>query len=160
VARARALAEAKADDLRSPVKINARVWEGVYVDEVIGALWSYAMIEASRCTPEEAPEYQQTVVAIVPSGASTPDPSAIDDRPKNDETGIVVGSVGADGRAYLRADLSTKGGPEVWGRSGNANTAAINFGQVLESADCIRCQGQLITASFWAKSAQRRQSRQ
>ena len=33
----------------------------------------------------------------------------------------------------------------------NANAAAINFGQVLESAVSIRAQGQQVTLSFWAK---------
>jgi hypothetical protein len=37
-------------------------------------------------------------------------------------------------------------------QSANSNLAAINFGQVLESADCYRCQGQQITVSFWAKA--------
>jgi len=35
--------------------------------------------------------------------------------------------------------------------SGNANTAAINFGQVLETSDSLRAQGQQVTLSFWAK---------
>jgi hypothetical protein len=35
--------------------------------------------------------------------------------------------------------------------SGNANAAAINFGQVLETADSIRAQGQQVTLSFYAK---------
>ncbi len=38
-----------------------------------------------------------------------------------------------------------------FGRAGgNSNTAAINIGQVLESADSVRCQGQTVTLSFWA----------
>ena len=52
------------------------------------------------------------------------------------------------------ADISVPGfsqSLQVYRSSGNANTAAITFGQVLETADCIRCQGQLMTASFWAK---------
>jgi hypothetical protein len=35
-------------------------------------------------------------------------------------------------------------------QSGNTNTAAINLGQVIETADSIRMQGQTITFSFWA----------
>jgi hypothetical protein len=35
--------------------------------------------------------------------------------------------------------------------SGNSNAAAINFGQVLETADSIRAQGQQVTLSFYAK---------
>ena len=39
----------------------------------------------------------------------------------------------------------------VWGRaSTNTNTAQINLGQVLETADSIRMQGQPVTLSFWA----------
>jgi hypothetical protein len=34
--------------------------------------------------------------------------------------------------------------------SGNTNTANISFGQVVETADSIRCQGQTVTFSFWA----------
>lgn len=38
-----------------------------------------------------------------------------------------------------------------WGRqSSNANTAVINLGQVLETADTIRMQGLPVTFSFWA----------
>ena len=40
-----------------------------------------------------------------------------------------------------------------WGRaSSNTDTHAIYLGQVLESADCIRTQGQQVTLSFWAKA--------
>ena len=34
----------------------------------------------------------------------------------------------------------------------NANTAVINLGQVVETLDAIRCQGQLVTLSFWAQA--------
>jgi hypothetical protein len=37
-------------------------------------------------------------------------------------------------------------------QSGNSNTAAINLGQVMETADAIRCQGQELSFSFWAKA--------
>src|SRR5258708_3201084 len=34
----------------------------------------------------------------------------------------------------------------------NANTAVINLGQVVETLDSIRCQGQIVTLSFWAQA--------
>jgi hypothetical protein len=37
-------------------------------------------------------------------------------------------------------------------QAANTNTAAINLGQVMETADAIRCQGQLLTFSFWARA--------
>jgi hypothetical protein len=36
--------------------------------------------------------------------------------------------------------------------AGNSNTGAITLGQVLESADSYRAQGQLMTLSFWARA--------
>jgi|SRR5579859_3386634 len=40
-----------------------------------------------------------------------------------------------------------------WGRANaNSNTAVINLGQVVETADSIRVQGQQVTLSFWAQA--------
>ena len=36
-------------------------------------------------------------------------------------------------------------------QSGNSNTAAINVGQVIETFDALRCQGQTVALSFWAR---------
>lgn len=36
--------------------------------------------------------------------------------------------------------------------SGNASTTPVTLGQVLETADCYRAQGQVMTLSFWAKA--------
>lgn len=36
--------------------------------------------------------------------------------------------------------------------SGNANSAPIVLGQILETADSIRCQGRYVTFSFWAQA--------
>ena len=36
-------------------------------------------------------------------------------------------------------------------QSGNASTATISFGQVIETFDALRCQGQTVTLSFWAQ---------
>ena len=52
------------------------------------------------------------------------------------------------------ADTSIPGFSQncTWGRSnGNANTAPIYFGQVIETLDCIRLQGQQVCFSFYAK---------
>jgi hypothetical protein len=116
-----------------------RFYEGEYVDEVSGALWSYSRISAVTLGPDDPePEYVQTVVAIDPSGASEAgDKSDVEMKPKNDETGIVVASLGKDQRVYLRADLSTSGGPESWAKAAVAAyhyykadhiIAEINFG--------------------------------
>ncbi len=36
-------------------------------------------------------------------------------------------------------------------QSGNANLSTINVGQVIETFDSLRCQGQIVTLSFWAR---------
>lgn len=39
----------------------------------------------------------------------------------------------------------------VWGRSvGDTHTVGLSVGQVIESVDSVRCQGQVVTLSFWA----------
>lgn len=35
----------------------------------------------------------------------------------------------------------------------NTNTSAFNLGQVLETGDSVKCQGQTVTLSFWARNA-------
>ena len=37
-------------------------------------------------------------------------------------------------------------------QSGSANTAIVSVGQVMETFDALRCQGQTVTLSFWAKA--------
>jgi len=37
-------------------------------------------------------------------------------------------------------------------QAGNASSATINVGQALETLDSLRCQGQTVTLSFWAKA--------
>jgi len=94
-----------------------RFYEGVYVDEVEGSLWTYELIEQSRCTEEDLPEMRQTIVIIDPSGTMDKSKEAdIETRPTNDEVGIVVASLGVDGRVYLRQDLSCVEGPKGWGK--------------------------------------------
>src|SRR5262249_9229149 len=39
-----------------------------------------------------------------------------------------------------------------FGRGAGTDTAVINLGQVIETADSIKAQGQQVTLSFWAKA--------
>lgn len=147
-----------------------RFWEGVYIDEVEGSLWTYEEIEKARCTEEDLPEMRSTIVIIDPSGTMDKSKEAdIDTKPTNDEVGIVVASLGVDGRVYLRQDISRVDGPTQWGKAAVAAyhafkadriTAEVNFGggmveYVIKSIDpnvpvkCIRAapgQGKHIRA--------------
>ena len=80
-------------------ELNAEVLE-----DVEGALWSNALIEAARV--RKAPDMERIVVAIDP--ATTSGENA-------DETGIVVAGRGVDGDAYVLRDLSCRMTSNGWG---------------------------------------------
>ena len=73
------------------------------INEIPGALWSRAVIEASRVTV--CPTLTRIVVAIDPSVTSGEG---------SDEAGIVTGGLGKDGNGYLLADLSRRDSPMGW----------------------------------------------
>lgn len=113
-----------------PERQRKRFFEGVYVDEFEGALWSYELIEAGRCAPEDISEDKRAsvVVALDPSGAAGHDDLSAD------EIGIVVAARSTDGDCYILADLSCREAPAVWGR--RAVTAFHSY-----RADCIVAEG-------------------
>lgn len=75
------------------------------LDDVPGALWTRAMIDAAR--RDEYPDLWRVVVAVDPAVTSGAD---------SDETGIVVAGAGVDDHGYVLADLSCKLSPEGWAR--------------------------------------------
>jgi phage terminase large subunit-like protein len=109
-----------------PERQRRRFYEGVYTDEVDGALWTYEVIDSSRCAVEDIPEEKRAsvVVALDPSGAAGHDDLGAD------EIEIVVAARGTDGDCYILADLSCREAPAVWGR--RAVTAFHEY-----RADCI-----------------------
>jgi hypothetical protein len=113
-------AEYLADLENLPERQRKRFYEGEYVDEVEGALWSYEGIERNRVDAVPLERCARIVVAVDPSGAgSKEDESA-------DEIGIVVAAKGHDGHAYILADRSVRDSPAAWGRA--AVTAYHEFG--------------------------------
>lgn len=107
-----------------PERQRKRFYEGVYVDEYEGALWTYEGLERGRV--EELPENQRrrVVVAVDPSGAASPEDET------RDEIGIVVAALGQDGHGYVLDDRSLRDSPSAWARQ--ALTAYHEYG-----ADCI-----------------------
>lgn len=102
------------DYLRSletlPARQRKRFYEGVYVDELDNALWTYELIEAARIEEFPVERCRRIVVAVDPSGAAGKDDN------KRDEIGIVVAALGDDGCAYVLADRSVRDSPATWGR--------------------------------------------
>jgi phage terminase large subunit-like protein len=76
---------------------------GELLEDVEGALWTLALIDAARVAA--APDMQRIVVGVDPSGGSGPD---------SDEQGIIVAGIGIDGDVYILADRSCKLSPHGW----------------------------------------------
>ena len=125
-----------------PERQRKRFYEGVYVDALDDALWSYEIIDMHRCAPGSLPvsDRKSVVVAVDPSGAQSPD----DDR---DEIGIVVAARGQDGDAYILSDLSCREAAPAWARR-----AVHAFHEY--SADCIVAEtnfgGDMVRATIHA----------
>ena len=82
--------------------------EGELLADVAGALFTLDRISGSRVGPGDIPENRpSTVVAIDPANTS---------HERSDETGIVCAVQGDDGHAYIVADRSMRGSPEVHAR--------------------------------------------
>lgn len=126
-----------------PERQRKRFYEGLYVDQLDGALWTYEAIEVARCKPDDIPEAERAavVVALDPSGAAGRDDLGAD------EIGIVVAARGTNGDCYILADRSCREAPSVWGR--RAVTAYHEF-----RADCIVAEsnfgGEMVRATIHA----------
>ncbi|VFU10244.1 phage terminase large subunit [Methylocella tundrae] len=126
-----------------PEKQRKRFYEGIYVDEVDGALWTYGLIDANRRPEDTIPADKRAavVVAVDPSGAAGRDDLG------SDEIGIIVAARGFDGDGYILDDLSCREAPIVWGRR-----AVIAFHKY--RADCIVAEsnfgGEMVRATIQA----------
>jgi phage terminase large subunit-like protein len=96
---------------RLPERQRKRFYEGVYVDELDGALFTYEVIARGRASEFALARCRRVVVAVDPSGAAGRDDE------KADEIGIVVAARGDDGHAYVLADRSLRDAPAAWGRA-------------------------------------------
>lgn len=70
-----------------------------------GALWTGALLEASRVSPVGLPRFRRVVVGVDPSVA---------DGGEACEAGIVVGGLGEDGLAYVVEDATIAASPKEW----------------------------------------------
>lgn len=81
---------------------------GEVLDDVVGALWTRAMLDAANA-PVKIPDFQRIVVAVDPSGVRDQNDTG------SDEVGIVAVAKGVDGRGYVLADWSCRMSPLGWG---------------------------------------------
>jgi hypothetical protein len=125
-----------------PERQRKRFYEGVYVSEIEGALWTLEQLERVRVEPDEVPQLERIVVAVDPSGAR-----GLEDK-RSDEIGIIVAGKAVDGRAYVLEDLTCRLGPSGWAKravdafhkwGADAIVAEMNYGKAMVE-DTIRAQ--------------------
>ena len=83
-------------------RLGRQELEGELLDDIEGALWSRADIDATRVGRDAVPDLIRVVVGVDP---------AVTNNERSDETGIVVVGEARDGHAYVLADRSLKGTP-------------------------------------------------
>jgi predicted phage terminase large subunit-like protein len=89
-----------------PTKQRKRFFEGEYIEEIDGALWTIEKLDQHRA--DVSPDLKRIVIAVDPSGCSG------DEDTRSDEVGIIVAGLGEDGAAYILEDLSGHHGPAGW----------------------------------------------
>lgn len=89
-----------------PKRKRQRFFEGLFLSDVEGALWSDSMISAALCKNFGA--FVQTIVAVDPSVSHMPD---------SDECGIIVGSKDESGNGIIQADLSGQMSTKTWAQT-------------------------------------------
>ncbi|HXJ64311.1 MAG TPA: phage terminase large subunit [Actinomycetota bacterium] len=121
-----------------PERRRRRFFDGVYSEEIEGALWTLELLERARGAPTDVPRtLRRVVVAVDPSGTDGEEDA------RSDDVGIVVVGLGSDGDAYVLADLTCNLPPEGWGRrvvwayekyGADAVVAEVNFGGAMVRA--------------------------
>ena len=97
------LEDERAHDERTNTGRYGHIWLGDYEPQAIGAIWNRLTLHNGRV--EEAPEMGRIVVSVDP---------AISSEEGSNEHGIIVAGIGSDGRGYVLADVTTRGGPSQW----------------------------------------------
>jgi len=103
---ATALAEFKAR--YEGTRVGRQELYGELLEEIEGALWTRNIIEKSRVTKDDLPEFQRIVVAIDPAVTSSEN---------SDETGIVVCGMTSSKQYYVLDDRTLRATPDNWART-------------------------------------------
>lgn len=96
---------AKMEQAYAGTRLGRQEIGGELLDDVEGALWTLALIEACRVPAVHRPDMSRVVVAVDPAVSNTAD---------SDSTGIIVAGLGFDGDVYVLADRTCKASPRGW----------------------------------------------
>lgn len=94
-------------DRYAGTRLGRQELEAEILDDVPGALWTRAMLDAAKV--RVVPDLKRVVVAVDPSGTKGAQDSG-------DSVGIMVAGLGVDGLAYVLADRTCKLSPDGWGK--------------------------------------------
>lgn len=94
------------------------------IDDVPGALWTRAQIEAARIA--DPPDLTRIVIAIDP---------AVSGGDKGDETGIVAAGVDGQGVGYVLDDKSLRASPATWAREAAALFHKLRADRIIAEAN-------------------------
>lgn len=134
--------------------------EAEILDDIPGALWTRAMIDAAKFAPDgvrrftlgeqfgqtgvrNVPNLVRIVVAVDPSGTKGTQ-EEVAKREKADDIGIIVAGLGEDGNVYVIEDRTVNLSPLSWGRvvceryaywRADRVVGEINFGGALVEAN-------------------------
>lgn len=88
-------------------RLGRQELEGELLEDLPGALWTRAMIEAARLDRHLVPLLRRVVVAVDPAVTANED---------SDETGLVAVGLGVDEHCYVLEDGSLRASPGQWAR--------------------------------------------
>lgn len=90
-------------------RLGRQELDGEVLDDTLGALWTWAVIERCRARNDgRVPDqFQRVAIGVDPSGS---------DGETGDSQGIVVAGLGYDGKAYVLEDGSVRMSPDGWAR--------------------------------------------
>lgn len=109
------------EELRSlPKRQRQRYWEGLYLSEVEGALWTDQMV--TMALAKDPAPLRKTVIALDPS---------VSNNPNSDECGIVVCSLDERKHGVVHADHSGKLSTKVWAQR------AVNLFHTYEANEIV-----------------------
>ncbi len=90
-------------------RLGRQELDGELVDDVEGALWARAQLDACRVRAMPGPPVRIVVAVDPPAGSASG---------QGDECGIIVAALGEDGRGYILTDASLKAStPDGWARA-------------------------------------------
>lgn len=87
-----------------PRRQRQRFLQGVFLDDIEGALWTDSIIDDNRMY--DYPQFTRKIISVDPAVSYGED---------SDETGLIIAAKGTDGHYYILEDLSGKYAPGFWG---------------------------------------------